>query len=378
VPRPGATVDVGDVHSAAARLGVDVDAMSACEQNPVHHGEGDVLTHTAMVLDAVAADPAWSRLDESSRAEVFVTALLHDAAKPLCAVVEDGVLRHPGHAHRGEKLARELLWRAGVHWTVRERVAQSIRFHLHPFFVVEREEPRRNILTIAESVAPSRLAILARGDAHGRYCQDRGELLASIALFEDLAHEYGCLDAPYPFASERSRFEYFTSSPEANRDPAYHTFDRPDAFEVLVTSGLPGSGKTTWLANNAGGPVISLDDIRTELKVRVTDNQRPVVALARERAKEFLRTRESFVWEATTLTRSLREELFDLLVAYDATIRVKAFETSAEVLTKRNRARSGAARIPEPRRQKMIERWEFPTTTECAYLDVVEDASVSS
>jgi predicted kinase len=45
---------------------------------------------------------------------------------------------------------------------------------------------------------------------------------------------------------------------------------------------LPGSGKDTWLATNAGdAPVISLDDLRPELDINPADAQGPVIAAAR-------------------------------------------------------------------------------------------------
>jgi predicted kinase len=44
---------------------------------------------------------------------------------------------------------------------------------------------------------------------------------------------------------------------------------------------LPGSGKDTWLATNAGdAPVISLDDLRAELDIDPA-GQGPVIAAAR-------------------------------------------------------------------------------------------------
>ena len=72
-------------------------------------------------------------------------------------------------------------------------------------------------------------------------------------------------------------------------------------------SGLPGAGKDTWIARHAPDlPVISLDMIRRELKVTPADDQGAVAALAKSRARELLRRQQSFIWNATNITRALR------------------------------------------------------------------------
>src|SRR3712207_3871066 len=63
---------------------------AGCPQDPVHHAEGDVLTHTRMVVEALAALPAWRALPREEREIVFTAALLHDIAKPACTRVEGG------------------------------------------------------------------------------------------------------------------------------------------------------------------------------------------------------------------------------------------------------------------------------------------------
>jgi hypothetical protein len=44
-PEPGAAIDW------AAFQGPWVEAMAGCMQDPLHHGEGDVWTHTRMVCE---------------------------------------------------------------------------------------------------------------------------------------------------------------------------------------------------------------------------------------------------------------------------------------------------------------------------------------
>ena len=81
------------------------EAMRACIQDATFHAEGDVWTHTVMVLeelrrqrDAAIAPERWPGL--------FLATLLHDIAKPATRSEEtdaDGALRvhHYGHARLG-------------------------------------------------------------------------------------------------------------------------------------------------------------------------------------------------------------------------------------------------------------------------------------
>ena len=80
-----------------------VDAMAACMQDPLHHGEGDVWTHTKLVCEALVARPEWARLSPEARWVTWVACLLHDVAKPETRRVEDGVVRHPRHSARGAR-----------------------------------------------------------------------------------------------------------------------------------------------------------------------------------------------------------------------------------------------------------------------------------
>ena len=53
-------------------------AMSACMQDPTHHGEGDVLTHTRMVVSELVNDAYWQTLPQARRSGLFWTAVLHE------------------------------------------------------------------------------------------------------------------------------------------------------------------------------------------------------------------------------------------------------------------------------------------------------------
>src|SRR6186997_2345432 len=61
--------------------------MEGAIQDPEYHAEGDVLTHTRMVAEALLASPAWRDLPVWERPLQFAATLMHDIAKRQCTVV---------------------------------------------------------------------------------------------------------------------------------------------------------------------------------------------------------------------------------------------------------------------------------------------------
>ena len=114
--------------------------LAGCPQDPVYHAEGDVWVHTRMVCEALAAMPAWRSLPDDERRSLFAAALLHDVAKPACTRTDpDGRITSRGHSRRGAILARQVLWRLGVPFAVREQVAALVRHHQVPYHLVGRQ-----------------------------------------------------------------------------------------------------------------------------------------------------------------------------------------------------------------------------------------------
>lgn len=137
-----------------------------------------------------------------------------------------------------------------------------------------------------------------------------------------------------------------------------------------MLSGLPGAGKDSWLAANAGDlPVISLDELRGTLGIDPAGNQGPVITAARKRARELLRVNQPFVWNATNISRQLRKQLIDLFADYKAKIRIVYVEASAREATRRNGNR--ASPVPATAIARMMNRWEPPDLTECHELKIV-------
>ena len=140
-----------------------------------------------------------------------------------------------------------------------------------------------------------------------------------------------------------------------------------------MMSGMPGAGKDTWVAEHAAGrPVVSLDALRREMKVSPTENQGPVVSRAREAAREHLRKRRDFVWNATNISRQLRELSVNLFAAYNARVRIVYVEAPEGRLYEQNRERDDA--VPAEVIRKLTARWEVPDLTEAHRVEWVADS----
>jgi predicted kinase len=343
--------------------------MRGCPQNPDRHAEGDVWTHVHLVTEAMVALPAWRELLEADRQILFAAALLHDVAKPACTRIEpDGRVTSRGHSWRGAVRARNILWRLGMPFAEREAVCAIVRHHLVPFFLADSETPRRLAVEVSQTARCDRLAIMAETDVRGRICPDPDKLLTQIARFRELAASAGCLDSPHQFPSDHSRFLYFREPAREPDAPADENFQ----CEVVLLSGLPAAGKDFWLERSLPDwPVVSVDRIRQELGVPPSDPQGLVLNQAREIAREHLRLRQNFVWNAPNLTRHVRTECIRLFHSFQARVRLVYLEAPPERLFAQNRQRRH--RVPDKVIERLLERWEVPDRTEAHQVDFVVD-----
>ena len=354
-----------------------VRAMEGCPQDPVWHAEGDVLTHTRMVCDALIRLDAWRSLAAEDRAVVFAATLMHDIAKPLVTRKERGRIRSPRHAAKGANIARSLLMTellpttSARRFRLREQIVSLVRHHGLPLYFLDGGDPKREVLAASQVAQCNWLAMIAQADVMGRVSQDLDELLGRVEFFRDFSKENGCYDGPRRFASDHTRLLYFEGR---DLDPGCEAYDDTKS-EVIVMSGLPGSGKDHWLEQHGPNwPIVSLDEIRQQLRVDPEDNQGIVVSEAKERAREHLRTGESFVWNATNTTRSLRQQIVRFMRDYNARARIVYVEAEWSELLRRNQSRTDP--VPESVLDHLASKLDVPNRTEAHRIDFAVAESV--
>lgn len=302
-------------------------AMKHTQQNPLWHGEGDVWTHTKMVCEELVTEEEYRNLPESQQQILFLAALFHDIGKIPCTRWGDGAWVSPNHTLVGSKMARELLWKDfGVCGTkelqnIRECICTLIRTHSVPVHILDQKDPERRLIAIAAQgklipdFSLSLLQILVQADLKGRIYEDINGSLEMIELCFLSAEELGVLKSAYQFPALKTEHAYLSGKNVWREQELYD-----DAWgEVLLMSGLPGTGKDTWLEQyDSHLPMISLDQIRKELGVLPTQPQGKVINEARQRAKEFLRNHQPFVWNATNTTSMIRRKQIQLFEQYHA------------------------------------------------------------
>lgn len=369
-PAPEVGDAAPDLCDYAAELPVLAD-MLACPQDPHHHGEGDVLTHTQMVCEQLVSSEAWQQLGREIQEELWWAAVLHDCAKPITLTEQDGRLSNPHHASKGAVLARRLLWQSGIAPDRRERVCGLIRWHMLPYRILERPNSQQQTLAISWQADTAHLHLLALSDSRGRACKDQQEVTERVEMFAEYCREQNCLGARFAFGSDHARVQYFQ---RPDRDPSWPGYD-DTRCQLTLMVGLPGAGKDHWIAENARADeqIVSLDALRQERKVKRGDKKAhgQVISQARQMLRDALGQEQDVIYNATNLSSMQREPILALAHDYNARIRVVMVEAGPEALQAQNARRSGLQRVPADAIEALLARWDPPTLCDAHELLIV-------
>ena len=350
--------------------------MEQTPQNPDFHGEGDVYIHTKMVCQELTRNPEFYHCSSLQQVELFLAALLHDLGKIRTTRMEDGKWTSAHHSTAGSLMVREFLWKTcGLCGTlekqrIRESVCSLVRHHMLAVHMLEQQNldyKLRKTASMGEMAADFSwyiLCLLSEADAKGRIAPDIGKSLENIDLCRMMAEEAGCFDAPYLFQDGYTKRAYFSGRNVMPDQMLYN-----DTWgEVVLLSGLPGTGKDTYIREHFSElPMISLDEIRKEHKIKPTDRQDMIIQIAKERAKEYLRRKQPFVWNATNITRDIRQKQISLFERYGASVRIVYLETDWKTQMKRNKERN--AFVPEKVIEKMLAKIVPPTPDEAKAVE---------
>jgi tRNA nucleotidyltransferase (CCA-adding enzyme) len=153
------------------RLFPDLRALVGCEQEPEWHPEGDVWTHTLMVVDQARA--LNGDLDRPRLLTVMLGALCHDLGKPATTAIIDGRIRSMEHEQAGIDPTLRVLDRLNVHtidgFDVRTQTVRIVADHLKPgMFYKAGNVTDGAFRRLAQKVDMELLARVARADCLGR------------------------------------------------------------------------------------------------------------------------------------------------------------------------------------------------------------------
>ena len=166
----------------------ELAALEGVRQNPRYHPEGDVWTHTMLVMDA-AADFRSQATDDFG---FMLAALCHDFGKALATRELDGRLVSYGHETMGLEPAACLLERLLVGTKVKSYVLNMVELHMAPHGLVAQGAKQKAYNRLFDrSCCPKDLLLLAEADSLGsggvRYFAEIEEKLTRhLRAFEEL------------------------------------------------------------------------------------------------------------------------------------------------------------------------------------------------
>ncbi len=172
--RPGDAVELLDTSGLLRYVLPEFLELRGCDQPPEWHPEGDVWTHTVMMLNGLRnPSPA-----------LALGVLLHDIGKPATRRVdENGKINFLGHAQVGARMAGDWMRRMKFSKALREQVAGYVDRHMNFMNVMQmRPATLRRLAaspTIAEELELHRLDCLCSNGitaSHDRLQQVRKEL----------------------------------------------------------------------------------------------------------------------------------------------------------------------------------------------------------
>lgn len=194
----------------------EIVALEGVPQDPDWHPEGDVGTHTMLVLNAAAKVAEREGLGDDERAILLFSALCHDFAKPKTTQLRerDGRMRWSswGHEPEGGPMARAFLERIHIKAFVVDRVVPLVENHLAHSSLAKGEVTPRAVRRLAMRLAPAsieQLTLLVEADHSGRPPLEPG-LPPGMVRLRDAAREQAVERGPQaPILLGRHILPYF-------------------------------------------------------------------------------------------------------------------------------------------------------------------------
>ena len=334
------------------------------EQEPKFHGEGNVYIHTKMVCEELIKLPDYETINDEERLVLFIAALLHDVGKITCTKIVDGEIRSFNHGINGAITVRNFLWNTfnmcGNETTyVREAICLLIKYHSA---LLWSNDNIKKIIKISLNSKLTKLfsikllGILSKADVLGRIGEQKEELILKIMLSEELAKNHNCYESYFTFYNDFTKYKYL----HTDEKYMYSQFYDNTTNEAIIMCGLPASGKDTYINNNLRNnyKVITLDEIRKELKIKPNEDQTKVIEEAKKLMKTALANKQNIVWNATSLNVFFRKTQIDLLKKYNYSFKIIYLESTLENIIKRNEDRE--AQVPIYVIYNMLKKFSIP------------------
>ncbi len=143
----------------------ELKALIGIEQNPAYHAEGDVWTHTMMVIDEAAN----FRHLVTNPLGFMLSAVIHDLGKITCTVVIGGVIHAYRHETEGLPIIEKFLHRLTNENALIKYVLKLCEFHMKPRILAQNKSSIKSTNKMFDSVPdPTGLIYIAEADNRGK------------------------------------------------------------------------------------------------------------------------------------------------------------------------------------------------------------------
>ena len=175
------------------RYFLELEALINVKQEPTYHAEGDVWTHTLMVVDEMAKLKSGDERVDLIR---LLSALCHDFGKPATTKVIDGKIRAFNHDKAGVEPTIKFLNRLTDDKKLIESVSNFVLYHLRVNQLYKGGAKAAAIRRLSTKINLQELELLSRADYFGRISKDKKERFEAGEWLLKRAKELNVLNAP--------------------------------------------------------------------------------------------------------------------------------------------------------------------------------------
>lgn len=341
--------------------------LSTTPQSSIWHKEGDVLTHTKLVVDKMYEYFINNNLplDNDYYYLIMTAALCHDLGKANTTKWDDTKNDYSTKRHGAESavITRKLFYDEDV--DVRENLVYMVRYHMTLHHIFDNEDEtlvRKKIASMSYGRVPLKdMIILNICDSRGSIndYEDEEFLKNKENRLIETANNLGCYTNPMELYGKH--VAYFLDIKDK--------FSKEEEFKVYIMIGIPGSGKDTYIKTNLSTlPVICRDDIRTEIGLKgdkPMGNKKQesyVTEIFEERMKKYTLENQSFVINNTNVKKSYRDDYRSKILTLRPNAKFIYVYVEAPSIKVNKERRKG--QMPLEVIDRMLNQLEFPYSTE--------------
>jgi predicted kinase len=354
-------------------------------QDSIWHAEGDVHIHTNMVLTELYKLDEYQKCNPDDKVTLVLSALFHDIAKPL-VTKESFVEREnrecvisPKHEIMGRDYLAYKLLELNLKSEIYHNILNLVAFHNMPKLLVVRNANKGEYIKHIHNInfRCDLMYILEKADMLGRICPDQKNQLDILDEYKMFCEDYklmefGCYShVPSNIYIRdnglRLLYENEIFTLEESESKLYNYKNKGQHSKVVLMCGVPASGKSSIIKEfYSDYNIISLDEIRKEIKDNDYSKTSEVINIAKERLKQHLRKNENVVYDATNYRKDFRDKIISLCYNYHAYVTIHIVMKKQNDLLKDNAKREN--QVESDYILKQINKFQFPDNSECSNL----------